>query len=118
MRQAGTGTGLNAVVLSACLPLCERPDIGNFTALASPWIYRPELVGLAVLDHGRIVRPLGDEKPRRRCRYCMVPEQFELIENEQERIRVVGGVDAVELGGIARAPRERAGPRDALCSAC
>ena len=44
----------------ARLPLCERPDIGNFAALVRPGIDRPELVGLAILDHGRVVRTLGD----------------------------------------------------------
>jgi hypothetical protein len=47
----------------------------------------------------------------------MVSEQFELIEDEQERIRVVCRVDAIELSGIARAAHERAGPRHALRSA-
>src|SRR6266567_369289 len=101
----------------AGLPLCERPDIGNFTALVSPGIDRPELVRLAILDHCRIVRTLGEQKPRRRRGNCMVPKQFKLVENEQERIRVVGRIDAVELSGIARAAYERAGPRDALRSA-
>jgi hypothetical protein len=32
----------------------------------------------------------------------MVPQQFELVENEQERVRIVGRVDAVELTAIAR----------------
>src|SRR5258707_15066625 len=44
----------------ARLPLCERPDIGNFAALVRPGIDRPELVGLAILDHDRVVRTLGD----------------------------------------------------------
>ena len=44
----------------ARLPLCERPDIGNFAALVRPGIDRPELVGLAVLDHRRVVRTLGE----------------------------------------------------------
>src|SRR5215468_1547737 len=44
----------------ARLPLCERPDIGNFAALVRPGIDRPELVGLAILDHRRVVRTLGD----------------------------------------------------------
>ena len=43
---------------SARLPLGDRPDVGNLTALVSPGIDRPELVGLAVLDHCRIVRTL------------------------------------------------------------
>jgi hypothetical protein len=44
----------------ARLPLCERPDIGNFAALVRPGINRPQLVGLAILDHGRVVRTLGE----------------------------------------------------------
>src|SRR6516162_8491153 len=44
----------------ARLPLCERPDIGNFAALVRPGIDRPELAGLAVLDHRRVVRTLGE----------------------------------------------------------
>src|SRR5215467_1184295 len=44
----------------ARLPLCERPDIGNFAALVRPGIDRPELVGLAILDHRRVVRTLGE----------------------------------------------------------
>ena len=44
----------------ARLPLCERPDIGNFAALVRPGIDRPELVGLAVLDHRRVVRTLSE----------------------------------------------------------
>jgi len=44
----------------ARLPLCERPDIGNFAALVRPGIDRPELVGLAILDHGRVVRTLSE----------------------------------------------------------
>ena len=48
----------------------------------------------------------------------MMPQQFELAENEQERIRVVGCIDAVELlSAIAHAEDERPGPRDALRSA-
>jgi len=47
----------------------------------------------------------------------MVAQQFELVENEQQRIRVVGGIDAIELRGIVRAADEWAGPRDALGSA-
>jgi hypothetical protein len=37
----------------------------------------------------------------------MMPQQFELVENEQQRIRVVGRIDAVELTAIgpARATR-------------
>jgi hypothetical protein len=48
------------LVSSARLPLCERPDIGNFTALVGPGIDRPEFVGLAILDHCRIVRTLSE----------------------------------------------------------
>ena len=44
----------------ARLPFGERKDVGNFTALVSPGIDRPELVGLAILDHGRVVRTLGE----------------------------------------------------------
>jgi hypothetical protein len=44
----------------------------------------------------------------------MVPQQFELVENEQQRIRVVGCVDAIELSAIVRAADERAGPGNAL----
>src|SRR5512133_3468441 len=48
----------------------------------------------------------------------MMPQQFELAENEQERIRVVGRIDAVELlSTIAHAEDEWAGPRHALRSA-
>src|SRR5215831_19143138 len=47
----------------------------------------------------------------------MVPQQFELVENEQQRIRVVGCVDAIELSAIVRAADEWAGARDALGSA-
>ena len=48
------------LVSSARLPLCEWPDIGNFTALVGPGIDRPEFVGLAILDHCRIVRTLSE----------------------------------------------------------
>ena len=48
------------LVSFARLPLCERPDIGNFTALVGPGIDRPEFVGLAILDHCRIVRTLSE----------------------------------------------------------
>ena len=48
------------LISSARLPLCERPDIGNFTALVGPGIDRPEFVGLAILDHCRIVRTLSE----------------------------------------------------------
>ena len=65
-------------------PLCKRKDIGSFTALVSPGIDRPELVGLAIPDHCRVVRTLGEQKPRHRRGNAMVPQQFELIENEQE----------------------------------
>ncbi|TMJ90452.1 MAG: hypothetical protein E6G76_05900 [Alphaproteobacteria bacterium] len=44
----------------------------------------------------------------------MVSQQFDLVENEQQRIGVVGGVDAVELAAGAGEPDERAGARDAL----
>src|SRR5262249_3797037 len=44
----------------------------------------------------------------------MVPKQSELFENEQERIRVVSGINAVELRGIARTAHKRAGPSNAL----
>src|SRR5262249_54308005 len=47
----------------------------------------------------------------------MVPQQFELVENEQERIGVVGRIDAVEFTAMARQAEERAGPRDTLRSA-
>src|SRR5262249_18119248 len=43
----------------------------------------------------------------------MVPQQFELSENQQQRIRVDHRVDAVELAGIASADAgEWPGPRD------
>src|SRR6266566_4164017 len=107
----------NGLASFARFPLCEREDIGNFAALVGPGIDRPELIGLAIPDHCRVVRTFSDQKPRHRRGNCMVPQQFELIENEQERIRVVGRVDAVELAAIERAADERAGPRDALRSA-
>src|SRR5262249_53624436 len=44
----------------ARLPFGEWKDVGNFTALVSPGIDRPEFVGLAILDHRRVVRALGD----------------------------------------------------------
>src|SRR5262245_18223795 len=44
----------------------------------------------------------------------MVPQQFELLENEQQRIGVVGGVDAVELAALAAEPDEWADACDAL----
>ena len=48
----------------------------------------------------------------------MMPQQPELVENEQERICVVGCIDAVELlSAIARGEDKCAGPRDALRSA-
>jgi len=50
----------------ACLPLGEREDVGDLTALVSPRIDRPEFVALAVLDHRRVVRALGEYEPRRR----------------------------------------------------
>jgi len=31
----------------------------------------------------------------------MVPQQFELVENEQQRIRVVGRIDAIELTTVS-----------------
>ncbi len=48
------------LISSARFPLCERPDIGNFTTLVGPGIDRPEFVGLAILDHCRIVRTLSE----------------------------------------------------------
>src|SRR5262249_1318850 len=87
--------------LFARLPLCERPDIGNFAALVRPGIDRPEFVGLAILDHGRVVRTLGEYEPRHRRSNRMVPQQFELVENEQARIRVGARIDAFVLVAIA-----------------
>ena len=61
-RQASDAARLRTrifLVSFARLPLCERPDIGNFTALVGPGIDRPEFVGLAILDHCRIVRTLS-----------------------------------------------------------
>src|SRR5262249_59960915 len=43
----------------------------------------------------------------------MVPQQFELVENEQERVAVERRVEAVELTATARQADERARPRDA-----
>src|SRR5262249_31855739 len=43
----------------------------------------------------------------------MVPQQFELVENQQQRIRVVGRIDAIELTAVSGQANERAGPRDA-----
>src|SRR5262249_18302482 len=52
--------GTDVLVSVARLPLCERPDIGNFAAFVRPGIDRPQLVGLAILDHGGVVRALGE----------------------------------------------------------
>jgi hypothetical protein len=64
----------------ARFPLCERENIGNFAALVGPGVDRPELIALAIPDHCGVVRG----KPSDRRRNCMVLQQFELIENEQE----------------------------------
>src|SRR5262252_11028056 len=55
-----SAAGADVLVSVARLPLCERPDIGNFAALVRPGIDRPQLVGLAILDHGGVVRALGE----------------------------------------------------------
>src|SRR6516162_1308457 len=61
MRAARTYEDADVFRVSfARLPLCERPDIGNFAALVRPGIDRPELVGFAILDHRRVVRTLGE----------------------------------------------------------
>src|SRR5262245_13707155 len=52
--------GADALVLVARLPFCERPDIGHFAALVRPGVDRPQLVGLAILDHRGVVRALGE----------------------------------------------------------
>src|SRR5262249_4466610 len=48
--------GADVLVSVARLPLCERPDIGHLAAFVRPGIDRPQLVGLAILDHGGVVR--------------------------------------------------------------
>jgi hypothetical protein len=84
----------------ARLPLAEREDIGDFAALVRPGIDGPELVGPTIPDHRGVVRTLGQQKPGRGRGNGMVPQQLELVENEQQRIRVVGRVDAIELSAI------------------
>jgi hypothetical protein len=64
----------------ARFPLCERENIGKFAALVGPRVDRPELFAFAIPDHCGVVRG----KPSNRRRNCMVLQQFELIENEQE----------------------------------
>src|SRR2546421_230144 len=68
----------------ARLPIREREDVGSFAALVSPGIDRPEFVGLAIPDHCGVVRTLSEQKPRHRRGNRVVPQQFELIENEQQ----------------------------------
>src|SRR5262245_27597797 len=65
-------------------PLREREDIRSFAALVGPGVDRPKLIGLAISDHCRVVWALSNQKPRHRRGNCMVLQQFELIENEQE----------------------------------
>src|SRR6266513_2592522 len=73
----------------AVLPLCQRKDVGHLTAFVRPGIDRPQLAALAVPDHRRVVRTLREQEPRRRRGDRMVSQQFDLVENEQQRIGVV-----------------------------
>src|SRR5262249_30882281 len=47
------------------LPLGEREDVGDFAALVRPGIDRPQRARLALLDHCRVVRTLGEQEARR-----------------------------------------------------
>ena len=67
-------------------PFFDRPHVGQFGVIVRPGVDGPALVGLAVADHGGEMRAAAGKQPGNRRGDRVLPQQTELVEDDQQRL--------------------------------